>query len=82
MGDGARAKKNAVFTKMREFLKAAGAVESVSFGNYLGWQKEPHLHLDEVIAGEDPELDQAIDVFERVFQDSDIAIAGAEFVRR
>ena len=71
--------KNAVFTKMREFLKAAGAVELVSFGNYLGWQEEAHLHLNEVIAGEDPELDQAIDVYERVFQDSDIAIASTEF---
>jgi GNAT superfamily N-acetyltransferase len=73
--------KNDVFNRMREFLEAAGAVKLVSFGDYLGWQKEAHLHINEVITGEDPELDQAIDVYERVFQDRDIAIPGDEFRR-
>jgi GNAT superfamily N-acetyltransferase len=71
--------KNDVFNRMREFLEAAGAVELVSFGDYLGWQKDTHLRINEVITGEDPELDQAIDVYERVFQDRDIAIASNEF---
>jgi GNAT superfamily N-acetyltransferase len=73
------ADKNDVFNRMQEFLEAAGDVELVSFGNYLGWQKEAHLHINEVITGEDPELDQAIDVYERVFDDDDIAIASDEF---
>ncbi len=68
-----------MFTKMRAFLEAADTVDLVSFGEYLGWQKEAHLHINEVITDQDPELDQAIAVYEKVFQDSDIAIAGSEF---
>jgi GNAT superfamily N-acetyltransferase len=71
--------KNDVFNRMREFLEAAGQIELMSFGKYLGWQKDAHLHVNEVISDEDPEMDRAIEVYERVFQDTGTAIPSDEF---
>ncbi len=70
---------DAMFTKMVTFIEASDTVNLLSFGDYLGWQKEAHLHINEVITDQDPELDEAIAVYETVFRDTDIAIAGSEF---
>jgi GNAT superfamily N-acetyltransferase len=56
-------------------------LDLISFDEYLGWEQEKHLHVSEVFNRSDPELQNVIEVYKKVFTDSDIAIASKEFER-
>jgi GNAT superfamily N-acetyltransferase len=71
--------ENEVFDEMCQFLHARGSIDLVDFADYLGWEKKAHLHVNEVLAESDPELHEAIGVYEEVFTDADTAIASSEF---
>ena len=70
---------NKWFEEMCRFLLPGSSVRLVRFGDYLGWEQEAHLHLNEVLSETDPELSQAITVYDEVFKDRDTAIASSEF---
>lgn len=73
------AQDNKWFEEMCKFLPPGGVVPLVRFSDYLGWEKAAHLHVNEVLNETDPELGQAIDVYDKVFKNGDTAIASSEF---
>jgi hypothetical protein len=71
---------------MAQFLDDRDNVGLKSLGDYLGWeiddlgcQTKPLLHVNEVVNDIDPELDYAVDVYSKVFNCGDTAIASEEF---
>lgn len=70
---------NEEFTQMSEFLQLRPSVRLVRFSDYLGWEKDAHIVVSEVLGETDPELDQAIAVYDEVFKDRDTAIDSCEF---
>jgi GNAT superfamily N-acetyltransferase len=73
------AEENREFEEMTRYLERKGLIPLLRFGEFLGWEKEAHLHIREVLNEKDAELDEAIAVYEKVFADSDTAIASSEF---
>ncbi|MDT5350027.1 MAG: hypothetical protein QOH91_3314 [Mycobacterium sp.] len=73
------AEDNKWFDDMCKFLPPGGSVPLVCFSDYLGWEKEVNLYVNEVLNETDTELGQAIAVYDEVFKDSDTAIARFEF---
>jgi GNAT superfamily N-acetyltransferase len=73
------AEDNKAFEEMCEFLPMGASVRLIRFSDYLGWGKEAHLHVKEVLNAQDPELDEAIAVYEEAFTDRGTAIASCEF---
>jgi GNAT superfamily N-acetyltransferase len=72
--------KNDEYNKMCEFLPDTGHVKLMSFSDYLGWgAATAHVHIKEVVNASDPELNQAIKVYEQVFKHGDTAIASDDF---
>ncbi len=70
---------NKEFKEMCEFLRPDRRVELVRLSDYLGLDKEQHLHVKEVVSETDPELEEAIAIYEEVFKDRETAIDGSEF---
>jgi GNAT superfamily N-acetyltransferase len=75
----AAAEANKWFEEMCKFLPPGGSTRLVRFSDYVGWEKEAHLHVNEALNETDPELTQAIAVYDEEFKDRDTAIAGSEF---
>ena len=65
---------NKEFDEMCGFLERRGSIRLMRLSDYLGWQKETHLYINEVVNDKDSELDDAIAVYDEVFQHRDTAI--------
>ncbi|MDT7769316.1 MAG: hypothetical protein QOI30_2326 [Mycobacterium sp.] len=70
---------NQEFDEMCQFLERRGSIRLVRLSDYLGWEKDTHLYINEVVNEKDSKLDEVITVYDQVFQDRDTAIGSGEF---
>ncbi len=71
--------KNVEFQKMDEFLSRRSTADLIPFSDYIGWAKQAHMDVNEVHGLNDPELDQALRVYEEMFTNPETAIDSDAF---
>jgi GNAT superfamily N-acetyltransferase len=72
---------NEEFDLMCKFLDHQGSIGLVSLSDYLGWEKQPQLYINEVLNEKDSKLGEAIAVYDQVFHGRETAIGSGEFVK-
>ena len=70
---------NTEYREMAAYLSRHDSIELIPLDRYIGWDSGPDLVIREVVNGDDPELEQAIAVYESAFTDPTTAVPGDRF---